>query len=82
MYDPRGENDAGTPQILRAHIDEAAKEGMDFYLIDGYPMLTARILPEVQAMLDDPAIFEKVAIFWGQMPQQSMLIYKAIPIAK
>ena len=82
MYDPRGENDAGTPQILRAHIDEAAKEGMDFYLIDGYPTLTARILPEVQAMLDDPAIFEKVAIFWGQMPQQSMFIYKAIPIAK
>ncbi|MCP5558824.1 MAG: glycosyltransferase family 39 protein [Verrucomicrobiaceae bacterium] len=76
MYDPRGENDAHTPKVLLAHVDESRREGMGFYLIDGYPLLTARILPEVQAMLDDPLLFEKAAVYWGQMPQQTMYIYK------
>lgn len=79
LYDPRGEHDAGSADQVRAHLEEARRAQMEFYFINGYPSLTRAISPEVQALLDDPRLFEKVTTFWAQMPQQTLDIYRALP---
>ena len=56
-------------------MSDADRRHLEFYLIDGYPALSHTLIPEVQLVLDDPRFFQRVAVFHGQLPPQSLWVY-------
>jgi hypothetical protein len=66
-YDP-GVREFKDAAGLRQLIDEAHQSGRDFAVTYALPELGRRNFPDVMALLDDPAVFQRVATLHGLEP--------------
>ncbi|MFN0126030.1 MAG: hypothetical protein ACKV19_05020 [Verrucomicrobiales bacterium] len=65
IYDP-GVREFSSVDQLRALMEEALRTGRDFAITYGQPALARQSFPEIMTLLEDPAIFQPVAVLPGQ----------------
>ena len=74
-YDP-GSREFKDLATLRRYVDEATAAGKDLAITFGQYGLSREHFPEIMATLEDPAQFEKVAVYWGLDPHCTRYVFR------
>jgi hypothetical protein len=65
--------------MLNQRIRAARRAGGEFYIIIGYPWLSASITPSVYRRVTTSPMFQKVAEFPAQVPRHTLTVYRYAP---
>lgn len=76
VYDPRGEIQVRSGPGLRARMEEIKSKKGELYMVVGFRTLAESSNAEIIAMVEDPALFEKVRIFPSRQSIQMMEVYR------
>jgi hypothetical protein len=76
VYDPRGEIQVRSGPGLRARMEEIKSKKGELYMVVGFRTLAESSNAEIIAMVEDPALFEKVRLFPSRQSIQMMELYR------
>ena len=76
LYDPRADLKVRDAKRLRERMAEADAMGGHLYYVVGQRAFFRAFNPDMQAMLDDPALFEKVVVLWAEEDIHIKEIYR------
>lgn len=76
VYDPRGEIQVRSGPGLRARMEEIKSKKGELYMVVGFRTLAESSNAEIIAMVEDPALFEKVRLFPSRQSIQMMEVYR------
>lgn len=79
LYDPRGDTQVRTLPMLNQRIRAARRAGGEFYIIIGYPWLSASITSSVYQRVTTSPMFQKVDEFPAQVPRHTLTVYRYVP---
>lgn len=76
VYDPRGEIQVRSGPGLRARMEEIKSRKGELYMVVGFRTLAESANAEIIAMVENPALFEKVRLFPSRQSIQMMEVYR------
>lgn len=76
VYDPRGEIQVRSGPGLRARMEEIKARKGELYVVVGFRTLAESLNTEIIAMVEDPALFQKVQLFPSRQSIQMMEVYR------
>jgi len=76
LYDPRADMKVRDAKRLRERMAEADAIGGHLYYVVGQRAFFRAINSDMQALLDDPALFEKLAVLWAEEDIHIKEIYR------
>ena len=77
LYDPRA-GDARTASELQSVIDDCCAQGRELYVTSGLFNYVRNVTPELAALLEDPAVFEKIAVLPSDDPLFTLHVFHLI----
>lgn len=76
LYDPRADQKVRDAKRLRERMSETDAMGGHLYYVIGQRAFFRAFNPDMQALLDDPALFEKIATLWAEEDIHIKEIYR------
>jgi hypothetical protein len=76
LYDPRADQKVRDAKRLRERMAEADAMDGHLYYVVGQRAFFRAFNPDMQALLDDPALFEKIATLWAEEDIHIKEIYR------